>query len=279
PALVELVQGRQAALDVSFYERTIGPLALATILLVGICPWLAWGGVSSEKLRRKLLPSALVALVAAISLVVLGIREPLVLLAGFIGAFVGISLLTTLCQGTLARRRGSGEGIPRAFLRSVSSNRRRYGAHIVHLGIVLMAVGVTGSTVYQDEVQVALAPGESTDVHGYTLEYQDLVSEELPGQESYTAFVDVHRGDRQLEMLRPKQDYYWNIEQWVTEVAIRSTLKEDLYVILAGFDESGLATFRVLVNPLVVWLWVGGVALLLGGIMAWWPAASERNVK
>jgi cytochrome c-type biogenesis protein CcmF len=277
PALVELVQGRQAALDASFYERTVGPLAQVIIVLIGVCPWLAWGGVSSSRLRRELLPAAVAAVVTAGLLFALGVREPLALVAFAICAFVGVSLLATFYRDTANRHRSAEESYPIAFLKLLGRNRRRYGAHVVHLGIVLIAVGITGSSIYQDEVEVALAPGETVDVHGYTLHYQDLLSQQMPDQQRFTAVVDAYRGSRQIAALRPQKDYHWNIEQWVTEVAIHSTPKEDLYVILAGFESDGLASFRVLINPLVVWLWIGGGALLLGGIMAWWPTAAERS--
>jgi len=277
PALVELFQGKQATLDISFYERTVGPLVLATIALIGVCPWLAWGGKSTARLRRVLLPSALIALAASVVLFVVGIRQFAALLALSVCAFVGVSLVLIISRGTIDRRRRTGEGIPQAFFRSILVNHRRYGAHIVHLGLVLMALGVTGSSLYQDEVQVALASGETMDAHGYTFEYQEFIAEELPDRQQFVAVVDVRRGDRLLGTLRPEKSFFWNVEQWVTEVAIRTTPKEDLYVILAGFEEDGLASLRVLINPLVLWLWVGGIALMLGGVMAWWPTATDAK--
>jgi cytochrome c-type biogenesis protein CcmF len=277
PALVELVQGRQAALDISFYERTVGPLVLVIIGLIGICPLVAWGGGAPDRLRRDLLVPAVVAIVVVVVLFVVGVRQAVALISFAICAFAGFSLLSMFYRGTRSRRQRTGEAISFAFLRMFLTNRRRYGAHIVHLGIVLIAVGVTGSSIYQDEVQVALEPGESIDVQGYTLDYQDFASEELPDQQRFTAVVDVHKGARRVATLRPEKDFHWNVEQWVTEVAIHSTLKEDLYLILAGFEASGLASFRILINPLVAWLWVGGGALLFGGTFAWWPTALERS--
>ncbi|HUT21424.1 MAG TPA: heme lyase CcmF/NrfE family subunit [Anaerolineae bacterium] len=276
PVLVELIQGRQAALDTTFYERTVGPLALLLTALIGICPWLAWGATSGQRLRRTLLFPAAGALLTGIIVFALGGNEPAALVSFVVCTFVGLSLLETFYRGTVNRRARTGEAIPLAFLKAVGSNRRRYGAHIVHLGIVLIAVGITGSSLYQEEVQVALAPGEQIDVGRYTLHYQDLISEELPDRQRFAAVVGVSNGDRQLATLRPEKAFHWNVEQWVTEVAIRSTLKEDLYLILAGSDQDGLASFRILINPLVAWLWVGGSMLLAGGVLAWWPAP-ERS--
>jgi len=277
PALTEVIQGRQANLDASFYRRTVGPLSQVIIVLIGICPWLAWGGVSFARLRRELLPPLVGAAVTVIALLALGIREALALVAFAICAFVSVSLLATFFQGTLERRRRTGEGWPRALWGWISTSTRRSGAHIVHLGIVLIAVGITGSSIYQDEVQVALVPGQAVDVHGYTLVYQDLASTMTSARQQVTAVVDVYRGSKKVATLRPQKDVYWNIEQWVTEVAIRSTLKEDLYLILAGFEQDKTASFRVLINPLVIWLWIGGAVLLVGGVVAWWPTRPERS--
>jgi cytochrome c-type biogenesis protein CcmF len=276
PALVELVQGRQAALDIAFYERTVGPLSLVLIAVIGVCPWLVWGRPSA-RLKRVLLPSAAIALVTTVLLFVLGVRQPMAVIAFLICVFVGISLLTTFYQSVANRKSRTGEKLPAAAWRSLVANRRRHGAHVVHLGIVLMAVGVTGSSLFQDEVQVALDVGQEVDVNGYTLRYQDFETKALPDREQYVAVVDVYRGDRSLGTLRAEKSFHWNVEQWVTEVAIRTTPKEDLYLILAGFEESGLASLRVLINPLVLWLWVGGIMLMLGGVMAWWPGSNRKG--
>jgi cytochrome c-type biogenesis protein CcmF len=282
PALVQAFQGRQAALDTTFYNRTVGPLAQILIVLIGICPWLVWGGGSLDRLRRNLLPPALIALVTVILLFVLGTREVGALIAFAVCAFVGVSLLSIFVRDIARlRSRESDESQPRGVVQAVFHlfvrNHRRYGAHIVHLGIVLIAIGVTGSSLYQQEVQVSLNPGERIDFQGYTLEYRDFESQSLPDKQLFKAILDVYRGQRQVATVRPEKSFHWSVEQWVTEVAIRTNLKEDLYVILAGFEQEGLASFKILINPLVVWLWIGGVALLLGGMAAWWPLGTKRS--
>ena len=277
PTLTEMLQGRQAALDASFYERTVGPLTQLVIVLIGLCPWLAWGGISVARLRRDLLPPLVAAVAAAILLLLLGVREVVALLSFSISTFVVVSLLAIFYRDLVARLRNTKESPPRAVWKLVRRSHRRYGAHVVHLGIVLIAIGISGSSAYQDEVQISLAPGEQVAVHGYTLEYQEFVVEGLTAKQLFQVVLDVYRGPRKIATLTPEKSLYWNIEQWVTEVAIRSSLKEDLYVILAGFEEDGLASLRVLVNPLVIWLWIGGAAMLVGGTMAWWPSTRKRR--
>jgi cytochrome c-type biogenesis protein CcmF len=277
PALLELFRGQQAALDTAFYERTVGPLALATIALLGVCPWLTWAARSPARLRRGLLPAALIALAALGVLLILGIGEPVALFAFSLSAFVIVSLVTVVYLDVVGRRNRTGEGVLLAFQRTIASSRRRYGAHTVHLGIVLIAVGITGSSVYQDELQVALSTGETIEAYGYTIQYRELIATEMPDRDRFVAVVDLRRGDRLVSILRPEKSFHWNVEQWVTEVAVHTTLKEDLYVVLSGFESDGLASLGILVNPLVVWLWIGGVVLMLGGVMAWWPTAADRK--
>ena len=277
PALTEAIQGRQAALEASFYEKTVGPLAQLVIVLMGLCPWLAWGGASFARLRRELAPPALIALGTVVLLFVLGIREVVSLVAFGLCAFVLVSIVSVLYREVGRRVRSRGDRSWPAVARAVVAGQRRYGAHLVHLGIVLIAIGVVGSSIYQDEVQVALAPGEAVNLQGYTLQYLDFVATELPDQQHFTAIVEAFRGGRSVATLRPRQEFHWSVKQWVTEVAIHSTLREDLYVILGGLEPDGLASCRVLINPLVAWLWIGGTLLLSGGILAWWPSATRKG--
>jgi cytochrome c-type biogenesis protein CcmF len=277
PSLSEVLLGRSGTLDISFYERSVGPLAQIIILIMGICPWLAWGSVSTDRLRRNLLPPALLALFVTAILFLLGIRQTLALIAFAICTFVLSSLLLLYGREVLARRRATGEAWPQVLAGLAVRKRRRYGGHLVHLGIVLVALGIAGSSLYKSEVQVALAPGESATVQNYTVTYRDLVQDRAPSSHKVAAQLDVTPDAGRPTTLWPRQELFFSTQQWVTEVAIRSTLQEDLYVILAGVEDSGLASFRMLVNPLVVWLWIGGGVLLLGGSIAWWPARREME--
>ena len=276
PALVELLRGRQAALDAAFYERTVGPLAQIIVLVMGICPWLAWGGISGGALWRRLLPGLITALVVVIVLLVVGLCEILALLSFGVAAFVVASLVGLLISDVASRRKSAVSTLS-ALWSTLRRMRHRYGAHLVHLGTVCIAIGITGSSVYQRDVQTSLTPGEAAEIFGYRIAYQQMLRERKPEYQRVVAVVDAYRGNRPLGTLRPSKDYFFTREQWVTEVAIHTTLRQDLYIILAGFEQDGLASFRILINPLVVWLWIGGIALVLGGAIAWWPSGSRRS--
>jgi cytochrome c-type biogenesis protein CcmF len=271
PTVSEIVQGTQVALGAPFFERVSAPLSLALVLLIGICPLLSWQKTSSRRLLRRLLYPGVVALAVAVAIFALGVTEPLALLSFTVCAFVFSNILWEFLRDTIARRRSTGEDYLLALGRLMAKNRRRYGGFLVHLSMVIITMGIVGSSLYQTEYQVTLARGESVTVQDYTLEYEKFEAQATPAKHRFATQLGVYRGDRRIATLFPEKNFHWNIEQWVTEVAIRTNLKEDLYVTLAGLAEDGSATFQILINPLVVWLWIGGGILLLGTAVAIWP--------
>ena len=277
PTVSEIVQGAQVALGPSFFERVFTPLALALVLLIGVCPLLGWRQTSSARFLRSLRYPGIMALAFAVVIFVLGIREPFALLSFTVCAFVFSNILWEFLRGTIARRHSTGEGYLLALGRLMAKNRRRYGGYLVHLSMVIITIGIVGSSLYQTEYQVALAKGERATVKDYTLEYEGIVVETTPAKHRFATPLGVYRAGRRIATLVPEKNYHWNVEQWVTEVAIRTSLKEDLYVILAGLSGDGLATFQILINPLVVWLWIGGGLLLLGTAVTMWPEAKGRQ--
>jgi cytochrome c-type biogenesis protein CcmF len=283
PTLTLIAKGERIALDASFYNRTSGPLAMALVLLIGICPILAWRRATTDRLLRGLGYQAVLALIVAVVLLVLGIREPYALVSFAVCAFVVATIASEFYRGLMARRRTKGEGYLVALGRLVAKGRRRYGGYMVHLAIVLIAIGVTGSSVYKNEWLVSLTPGEETAIGDYTLKYEDYEIEMLNADpETYQSKVrfattlGVHKAGRKIATLVAEKNNHWLLENpWVTEVAIRSSLKEDLYVILGGLEQDGLASFQLVVNPLINWLWIGGGLLFVGAAVAMWPSGRK----
>ena len=277
PALMEALQGQQAALGADFYGRTVVPLSALIVLFIGICPWLSWGNMTPGRLARDLAPSLIGGVATAALLFALGVRRGFALFSFAVCAFVAVSIVTTVARQVSVRRKGADEGALAALGHLVARNRRRYGAYIVHLAIVLIAMGITGSSAYQSEVQVALEPGESVAHEGYDLVFRDLVTQTTAAKDRYVAVVSVQRNGRSIATLRPEKNFHRDVEQWVSEVATRASLVEDLYVSLAGISSEGLATFQIIVEPLVTWLWIGGGLMLVGSLLAWWPARTREE--
>ena len=276
PAMTELLHGAQIALGTSFFERVSSPLALALVLLIGVCPVLRWRQTSSGQLLRRLRYQGIIALALAALMFALGIRAFPALLAFTVCSFVAAAIIWEFLRDTAARHRSTGEKYLLAFRRLAARNRRRYGGYIVHLSIVLITAGIVGSSLYRSEYEITLAAGERAVIEDYILEYAGPVTERTPAKHRFAAPLGIYRGQRRIATLVPEKNLHWNFEQPVTEVAVRSSFKEDLYVILAGVNQDGSASLQILITPLVMWLWIGGGLLLLGTTVAIWP---ERKVE
>ncbi|MDA8217378.1 MAG: cytochrome c biogenesis protein CcsA, partial [Dehalococcoidales bacterium] len=271
PVLSELFTGQQIQLDISFYNRVDGPVLLLLIAIMGICPILAWRRSSREAMLRGLLAPAAGALVVGVALVLLGVGQVIAVVAFAVCAFVIFTHAGVWYRGVRQHRRLHGGNPLSALAGMVGGNRPRYGAHIVHVAIAVMAVGVIGSSFLGTVAQANLKVGQTMDVGGYTLRYEGLAQSSTPSKEVFTATVTVLQNGRVLGQMTPETYFPTTYQQTVSEVAIRTTPQEDLYVILAGWADDGSATFNVHVNPLVVWIWVGGALLLFGGAVALWP--------
>ena len=278
PALTELIRGVPAALGTAFFNRVFGPIALGILLVMGFCTALGWRLGSAEKLWRAARIPATVAGGVVTALIVTGVREPIVLVALSLATLAGMTTLAEFYRGVAARRRMTGEPVWRALNGLIATGRRRYGGNVIHLGVVLIAVGIVGSSFYKAEQQVVLERGESVTVKGYELVYEGPDFQVTQEKQRNAATVAVYRKGRLLSRLTPESNFHWNIQQRVSEVAIRYSLVEDFYVVLAGLEEEGnLAVFQVFINPLVNWIWLGGALMIVGTAVAAWPSAAERR--
>lgn len=261
PLLTELAQGMQVVPDASFYQQAAGPVFLATLALLGLCPLLRWRGSAKKELWRSLLPPLGFVLIVSFALFALGLRRTSVFLPGALCAFVGGSTILKIGQ-ELCRNRARPSAIWKA--------RRRYGSYMVHLSIVMIAIGVIGESNFKIERQISLIPGERIEFKGYNLEYESFVfgDRNQPDKERYAATLNIYQNEQLVARLMPEKNFHWNIEQWVTEVSLYRTLKEDLYIILGWLEEDGLATFQIMINPLIIWIWIGGGTLMAGTVLA-----------
>ncbi len=271
PILSEAIRGVKISVAAPFFNQVNVPLGLALLFLAGVCPLIAWRKASTRNLIRNFLYPLTWSFVVTAVLYAMGVRHVVALIALSICGFVLGTVVLEFYRGTRVRYASRGGSILWALTSLVQRNRRRYGGYIVHLGVVLAFVGITGSSAYQIEQDVVLRPGERADVGQFTLQYDRLVRSVLPTHEAFVATVRVFRADKLLTTLKPEKRLYFAQNQPTTEVALRTSLLEDLYVILAGFEPSRIATFKVFVNPLVAWLWLGGLVMVIGTIIAIWP--------
>lgn len=269
PIISEAVRGVKITVGPPFFNKVNTPFGLALLALTGLCPLIAWRKTTLKNLRTNFISPFLITVGAGAALFLLGIRQLTPLLSFTLSLFVMIAISFEFFRGAKARKQMAGEGLLRALWNVVNRNKRRYGGYIVHVGIVLIFVGITGNA-FKIEKQATVKKGESFSIKNYTLRYDSLASYPTASKEVVAATLSVFNSGEKLDVLYPERNFHQGHDQPATEVAIRSTLKEDLYVILAGYD-GDTATFKVLVNPLVIWLWIGGAVMTLGTIFAMLP--------
>jgi cytochrome c-type biogenesis protein CcmF len=278
PLVSEALQGSKLTVGPPYFNQTVGPLMLLLILLMGIGPLMPWRKSSPRFLLRAFLPPALTALAVVLLAALLGARDVWASAAIFACAFTATVVLLEFGRGARARSEATGDSFPRALGGLIRRNHRRYGGYIVHLGIVVIALAMVSSHVYQIERQVSLKPGELVEVAGYRLRFDRLEERQEPGVRVVAAPIALVDGGRS-ELLLPTKNFHQHFErQPATGVAIRTTPREDLYVVLTGWEPDGAASFLIFVNPLVVWIWIGGVVVLLGSVITLWPARSPTFV-
>ncbi|MBI2917400.1 MAG: heme lyase CcmF/NrfE family subunit [Chloroflexi bacterium] len=275
PLVSNLFVGETITIGAPFYNQVNGPLMMALLALLAVGPFIPWRRASVGALKRALLVPALLGLATMVLLGVLGVRLPWALLGLGLCVLVTAGIGQELVRGVAARHR-HGEAYPVALGRLVRANPPRYGGHIVHLAVVMVAAGIIGSHFYTTQREVVLSPGQSVTVGDYTVQFQG--ARVIPKIDHLRQQADLlaYKGDRLLGTLSPWQAEYPNLGFKPTRVAIRSTPVEDLYVILGELLDDGRASLQVKVMPVVAWMWWGGVILLVGILVCLWPAPSRR---
>ena len=174
-------------------------------------------------------------------------------------------------RGTRSRRRTSGENYGTAFVRLIMANRPRYGGYIVHLSVVMVTLGIVGTSFFGVQKDVVLSPGQSTQIEDYELVFLGTVETHKGNRTEFSSTVQVFRNGDPLETIRTKRSFYPSFNMASTNAAIRSTPVEDLYIVPSENLADGSVGFRVLVNPLIWWMWVAGPVMLIGTVIALWP--------
>ncbi len=276
PLISEAVTGNKVTVGLPFFNQVNTPLFLVLLGITGVCPLIGWRKASPANLRRNFLRPAIAAVLGGTGLFALGIREPYALAAFTLAGFVGATIVQEFVTAVGSRRRLTGESSIAAGPRLLWRMRRRYGGHLVHMGIVLMVVGITGSSVYKLETQATLSRGEAMTIGRYELRYEGFRKYEKFNRTVYAATLGVFTDGRRIDELDAERRYYINARQPTTEVALRSTLVEDLYVTMPGIAGNGDITLKVAVNPLLMWIWIGGGLMVVGGVLAIIPARRRR---
>jgi cytochrome c-type biogenesis protein CcmF len=280
PMVSEAVRGESIVLGRSYYDFFLRIFGLPLLLLMGIGPLIAWRKASLRSLLTTFRWPTAVALGAGVVLLALGAGSSVPgLVAYTFSAFVVATIVLEFTRGTRARKALGARTWPEAFGSLVARNRRRYGGYVVHASIVLLAVGIAGSSAFDSVAEAKLARGQSMAVGDYTLVYRSLEERQVSNATEIRATLGVTRGDRELGTLEAGKNAYTIEQQVSNEVGIRSDplTGEDLFVIAEQIDPDGAVYFRVFVKPLVNLIWVAGLVFLLGSVITLWPDAREQR--
>jgi cytochrome c-type biogenesis protein CcmF len=285
PLFSELLTGEKIVVGPPFYEKTTAPLWAIVVLLMGVAPLIPWRRGSPKRLAALFMWPVIVAMATiAFLYLVVGITLWGALLGFALCIFTLTVTIVEYWRGVQARHR-KGESYPVALFQLMTRNRRRYGGYLVHIGVILIAIGVVGSRFYQVEVQRNVAIGEtftiSSELLGtYQLTYHGLQSApSMDDRINTEAVLSVQYNGQPAGELVPLRELFLLQQQPMTIPDKRSTLANDLYVILAGWDNQGeTATFKAYINPLINWIWIGGTILILGTLVAGWPTRERRAV-
>jgi cytochrome c-type biogenesis protein CcmF len=271
PVLSEWVQGQQIAVGPPFFNAINIPIGLLLLFLTGVGPLLAWRKTSLASLKRNFGLPALVGLVAGIAGVALGLRNFYVTVCLILCVFVTLTILLEFYRGARVISARTGANLFSSVSQLTLRNTRRYGGYVIHFGMVLIFMGVAGSAFNQD-TQTNLPVGAQMEIGPYTLTHQTFDTVPSTNYTAQRATIAVDRDGEQVIMLYPERRFYPSNEESGTLVAIYSTLREDLYVVYNGLSpDTQQPVIHAYINPLVKWIWLGGVIVVLGTILALVP--------
>jgi len=288
PIISEAVRGNKITVGPPFFNTVNVPLGLLLLLLTGIGPLIAWRRASVANLRRQFAAPVGGAIAVGVIFFVLGLRNFAALLTYTFSALVLTTIAQEFYKGVGARRRMYDESAIVALPRLVARNRRRYGGYIVHLGIVVIFAAFAG-LAFKREFDVNLRAGESKTVtdawgHQWTFLSQGISRYRVLNREVTAIALDVTRDGKNAGVITSEKRQHVDSRgaptfEPSTEVGIKGSFKQDVYVVLAGVRGTEAAEIRVTFNPLVRWVWLGGALMALGGLVVMWPQAERHRAR
>ncbi|MCA9932471.1 MAG: heme lyase CcmF/NrfE family subunit [Ardenticatenaceae bacterium] len=279
PIISELFTGERGFVGPPVYEKALAPLFALLLLLMGVAPLTMWYRTSMNRLQKAMLWPFIIATTTIIVLFFLNIRHWAALVGFWVVTFAVVLTLMEFGKGTRARMK-HGENVFVAFSNLMARNRRRYGGYWIHMGVLIMAVGIIGVELYQEETQQLMQIGDKISLGRYEMQLLGVQQYEGPDDLIITeATVDVYDNGDLVATLTPRREIYTRTGQPMTIPKARSTIAEDFYVLLAEQPTSpNAAIMRVFLNPMINWVWAGGFVFVLGTLIAAWPDAVEDRI-
>ena len=288
PVLSEWIQGHKVTVGPPFFNKVSIPVALLLLLLTAVGPLLAWRKTSLESLKRNFLWPSIGALAIGTFLVAtpsswggpFGLRPWndvsyfYSLMAIMLSALVAFTVVSEFVRGGRVISGHTGEGLASSIVHLARRNTRRYGGYIVHLGVIIVFIGFTGSA-FNREAEKEMGYGDKLDIGAYSIVGRSYTQEEHPNYTADLAILQVFKGGKQIDMLYPESRFYPASGEQQHMPAVRSTAKEDLYLVYEGQNpDTGRPIIKAHLNPLVSWIWTGVLVMVFGTITAMVPNAA-----
>jgi cytochrome c-type biogenesis protein CcmF len=281
PLVAEALRGIKVSVGAPFFNRMTVPMMVALLFLLGVGPALPWRGLAPGTVRRQFLPQTVGALLVLALSIALHVPSAWAVLAFTFAAFAFVANAQEFVAGTAARMKAHGENPALALARLLMANRRRFGGYIAHFGVIAAAAGIAGSSTYRTEREVTLKPGQTVTVKGYNVRFDQVWAREEPQRFVVGADMSVVDGaGRTYGKLNPRLNYFRGGEQPITTPGVRSRGDNDLYINLLAFERDGSsATMHIIVQPLVAWIWIGGLIVAFGAAFGSIPLSRRTRRK
>jgi cytochrome c-type biogenesis protein CcmF len=286
PILTEWVKGDKIEVGPPWFNEVNGPLGLLLLALTGIGPLIAWRRASTANLRRQFTWPVTAGVAVFVTLIALGMRDPYALISYLLAGFVFGTIIQEFVKGIGARRRMYSESLLPASFRLVIRNRRRYGGYIVHFGVVILFCAFAG-LMFKRDVVATVKTGDSikaTDAYGHNWVFtsQGISSFEQLNRKVIAVSFAVTRDGKKMGLLSSEKRQHVDTQgnptfEPSTEVGILESPKQDVYLVFAGAVDRDTASVHINFNPLVWWVWFGGIIMAFGGLIVMWPQAQRAE--
>lgn len=268
PLAAEVLTDEKISVGAPYYNKVIVPIMIALIFLLGIGPSMPWRKMSLRKFVQKFRTKLIIAVGIGFMFLLLDVPDPVTFVAIIAVAFAGLVTLADIGNAVWSRSRAMQESILQATTFIFVQSRQRIGALIVHFGVILIAAGMIASGLFQSVHTVAMRIGDRVEAGGYTVTLRELADTDGPNYDARTARFSVSQNGELLAELAPEKRFYTVRAIATTEVAIRSVLRGDLYIVMGDESGDGTVVARIFWNPLVAWIWLGWMILLIGALMS-----------
>jgi cytochrome c-type biogenesis protein CcmF len=278
PVFSEWIHGSKITIGPPFFDKINIPIGLLLLLLTGIGPLFAWRKTSVQSLKRAFLWPVIVSVVTCAGLLAGGMRNFYTLVCLTLSSFVLLTIIEEFYKGARIRVKNRGESFPIAIANLTLKNKRRYGGYIVHLAIVIIFVGLSGSAFNREETR-QLATGQEMTIGDYSLKMSGFKEGQTANYQYGRVTLEAYKDGKLVRTLEPeKRIFKTGNQQSTTNVALYSTPKEDLYVVFAGISGESKYEIMAHLNPLVFWIWFGSAIMFLGAVITMLPDSGSRRL-